>query len=85
MSRSINLSAAGPFLRYLEQWYAALPAADLATIVGGRPERVAVFSIDMINGFCNEGPWRGRGCGRSFSRWWRSLRGPMPWGCGSLC
>jgi nicotinamidase-related amidase len=59
MSRSINLSSAEPFLRYLEEWYAALPVADLATIVGGRPERVAVFSIDMINGFCNEGPLAG--------------------------
>lgn len=59
MSPSINLSAAEPFLRYLEAWYAALPAADLAAIVGEHPERVAVCSIDMIDGFCNQGPLAG--------------------------
>ncbi len=59
MSRSISLSAAEPFLRYLEAWYAALPAADLAGIVGAHPERVAVCSIDMIDGFCTEGPLAG--------------------------
>jgi nicotinamidase-related amidase len=60
MTRSINLSAtAAPFLRYLDSWYANLPAADLAAIVGEAPERVAVFSIDMINGFCKEGPLAG--------------------------
>ena len=59
MSRSISLRAAEPFLRYLEAWYAALPAADLAEIVGAHPERVAVCSIDMIDGFCTEGPLAG--------------------------
>ncbi len=59
MNRSINLSAAEPFLRYLEEWYAGLPVVELATIVAEHPERVAVFSIDMINGFCNEGPLAG--------------------------
>ncbi len=59
MSRSISLRAAEPFLRYLEAWYAALPAADLAEIVGPHPERVAVCSIDMIDGFCTEGPLAG--------------------------
>ncbi len=59
MSRSISLRAAEPFLRYLEAWYTALPAADLAEIVGAHPERVAVCSIDMIDGFCTEGPLAG--------------------------
>lgn len=60
MARSVNLSeASAPFLRYLEQWYAALPAAELAAIVGDTPERVAVLSVDMINGFCKEGPLSG--------------------------
>lgn len=48
-----------PFLSYLEAWYSALPEVDLAAIVGSNPERVAVFSIDMINGFCKEGPLAG--------------------------
>jgi nicotinamidase-related amidase len=50
---------AAPFLDYLEQWYRTLPAADLATLIGDQPERVALFSIDMINGFCKEGPLAG--------------------------
>lgn len=48
-----------PFLDYLEAWYANLPQVDLATIVGNTPERVALCSIDMINGFCKEGPLAG--------------------------
>jgi nicotinamidase-related amidase len=50
---------AGPFLAYLEEWSAGLPTLALADLVADRPERVAVFSIDMINGFCNEGPLAG--------------------------
>lgn len=60
MPRTLNLvEQSAPFLRYLEGWYAGLPAASLQALVGDRPERVAVFSIDMINGFCKEGPLAG--------------------------
>ncbi|HMQ31376.1 MAG TPA: isochorismatase family cysteine hydrolase [Chloroflexaceae bacterium] len=60
MTRRIELAqAAAPFLRYLEGWYAALPDAAMAAIVGDQPERVAVLSVDMINGFCKEGPLSG--------------------------
>jgi nicotinamidase-related amidase len=60
MTRSLNLAiTAAPFLRYLDSWYTRLAPADLAAIVGDAPERVAVFSIDMINGFCKEGPLAG--------------------------
>jgi nicotinamidase-related amidase len=60
MTRSLNLSTtAAPFLSYLDSWYASLPDADLAAIIGGSPERVAIFSIDMINGFCKQGPLAG--------------------------
>lgn len=60
MSRSLNLvEQSAPFLRYLEDWYAGLPAASLQAIVGDTPERIAIFSIDMINGFCKEGPLAG--------------------------
>lgn len=47
---------ARPFLDYLDSWYGNLPEASLAEIVGDAPEQVALFSIDMINGFCREGP-----------------------------
>jgi nicotinamidase-related amidase len=60
MSQSPTLAEqSAPFLAYLEQWYRALPTADLAAIVGEQPERVALLSIDMINGFCKEGPLAG--------------------------
>jgi nicotinamidase-related amidase len=60
MPRTIDLSTgAAPFLRYLEEWYAGLPDLELAAIVGDAPGRVAVISVDMINGFCKEGPLSG--------------------------
>ena len=60
MPRTMRLTApAAPFLAYLETWYAALPSLDLAPLVGNRPERVALFSVDMINGFCKAGPLSG--------------------------
>jgi len=60
MRPSIKLStAAAPFLSYLDAWYAALPALELEALVGEHPERVAMLSIDMINGFCKQGPLSG--------------------------
>jgi nicotinamidase-related amidase len=64
MTRSLNLSQqSAPFIGYLEQWYSSLPNTALQDIVGNTPERVAVFSIDMINGFCKEGPLAGQRVG----------------------
>lgn len=45
-----------PFLRYLEDWYASLPTMPLSDVIAGAPGRVALISVDIINGFCNEGP-----------------------------
>lgn len=60
MTQSSNLvERSAPFLHYLEQWHANLADQELAAIVGNQPERVAVFSIDMINGFCKSGPLAG--------------------------
>ena len=54
---SLNLAErATPFLDYLEAWYQNLPTIDLAATVGHQPERLLFCSIDMINGFCSEGP-----------------------------
>ncbi|MEN9935909.1 MAG: hypothetical protein RLZZ387_2488 [Chloroflexota bacterium] len=53
----MNLAeTARPFLAYLDEWYDALPDLPLAKVIGAEPERVAVISIDVINGFCVEGP-----------------------------
>ncbi len=47
---------AAPFLAYLEAWHARLPQRQLADFIAGEPERVALISIDVINGFCVQGP-----------------------------
>ncbi|HEY1012856.1 MAG TPA: isochorismatase family cysteine hydrolase [Herpetosiphonaceae bacterium] len=45
-----------PFLRHLDEWQSNLPALSLDAVIGGAPERVAVACVDIINGFCTEGP-----------------------------
>ncbi len=44
-----------PFLDYVVEWKEGLPPKPLAEIVGGGAEKVAVISVDVINGFCYEG------------------------------
>ena len=57
MSTQINLlDNTRPFLAYLEEWYNRLEALPLSELVADRPERVAVLSVDVINGFCSSGP-----------------------------
>jgi nicotinamidase-related amidase len=60
MTRTIDLQRNGPaFLQYLEAWYRDLPDVALSSLIGAAPERVALWSIDMINGFCSSGPLAG--------------------------
>jgi nicotinamidase-related amidase len=42
------------FLDWLSEWYANLQPITLADVVG-EPPRVAVCTVDMLNGFCYEG------------------------------
>lgn len=44
------------FLRYLDDWYATLPTLPLDDVIGAAPDRVAVACVDVIVGFCTEGP-----------------------------
>jgi nicotinamidase-related amidase len=53
-----------PFLAYLEAWYEGLEARSLAELIGDQPERVAIISIDVINGFCVAGPLASSRVGR---------------------
>ncbi len=53
-----------PFLAYLEDWYGNLPVLSLDELIGGEPERVAMISIDVINGFCKTGPLASERVGR---------------------
>ena len=43
------------FNHFLEQWLAGLPSPTLQEIAE-MPEHVAIVSVDVINGFCYEGP-----------------------------
>ncbi len=46
---------AQPFLEYLDDWQDQLPALTIAQAIP-EPERTAIVSVDIINGFCYEGP-----------------------------
>jgi len=50
------LAKSRPFLDYVVTWYNSLPTLPVADVVRGQPEKVAVVSVDVINGFCYEGP-----------------------------
>ncbi len=45
-----------PFLKYVVEWKNGLQARPMAEVVNHHPEKVAVISVDVINGFCYEGP-----------------------------
>lgn len=48
-----------PFLRWLDGWYDSLPSASLRDeLIGaaGGAENVAVMVVDLLVGFCSEGP-----------------------------
>jgi len=65
MATRINLlDHARPFLAYLEEWYNGLEELPLREVVASEPERVALISIDVINGFCKSGPLASERVGR---------------------
>jgi len=44
-----------PFLEWVAQWEANLPTVELEAVVS-EPARVALVSVDLVKGFCYEGP-----------------------------
>ncbi len=44
-----------PFLEYLLDWESKLPVLKLADVCAA-PDKTAILSVDVINGFCYEGP-----------------------------
>jgi nicotinamidase-related amidase len=44
------------FLQYLETWHSNLESLDANALIDGKPERIAVTCVDLLVGFCNEGP-----------------------------
>jgi nicotinamidase-related amidase len=45
-----------PFLSYVLDWHNNLKPIQMDAVVANHPERVAVFAVDVTNGFCSEGP-----------------------------
>ena len=53
----MNLAqTSGGFLEYLDDWYAKLPSVTMDSVIGDAPDTVAVACVDVIVGFCTEGP-----------------------------
>jgi len=49
-----NLQLKIEFLNYLENWQNNLPSLKLTEVLV-EPEKAAIISIDLVNGFCNSG------------------------------
>ncbi len=49
------IDASRPFLGYVDQWSRGLPRLAIDQAFAS-PGQVAIVSVDVINGFCNEGP-----------------------------
>jgi nicotinamidase-related amidase len=49
------VEARHPFLEHLAKWFATLPASNLAALLHN-PSQTAIVSVDVVNGFCYEGP-----------------------------
>lgn len=58
MDELIDQSETGAFLSFLEGWMDNLKDWD-GTDIFSRPQNTAIFSVDMIKGFCNFGPLSG--------------------------
>ncbi len=43
------------FLNYLDRWFIGLPVVEIDRLLE-EPSRVAILSVDVINGFCASGP-----------------------------
>ncbi|MBC8162017.1 MAG: cysteine hydrolase [Roseiflexaceae bacterium] len=64
MSTISLMERSRPFLSYLDDWYAGLKPIALQNVLGGEPDRVALISVDVINGFCKSGPLASARVGR---------------------
>jgi len=56
MNLETFISNSKPFLQWALDWKETLPTVSITDVVGDHPERVAVLSVDIVNGFCYEGP-----------------------------
>ncbi len=47
--------SSAPFLDYVQGWFDELRPVSLDELIGGQPERVGIFCVDVVVGFCQEG------------------------------
>jgi nicotinamidase-related amidase len=59
MSDKDFTQASAPFLTWLAKWEAGLKPVPLTDLVAGEPAHVAVMCVDLVVGFCYEGPLSG--------------------------
>ena len=66
MSKESLAPASQPFLDWLERWLENLSPLALRGVIAeaGGSENVAVYSVDVINGFCHSGPLASERVGR---------------------
>ncbi len=55
MKADLLLSDSRPFLEWVVGWYDGLPSVPVGSVVRD-PARTAILAIDVLNGFCYEGP-----------------------------
>jgi nicotinamidase-related amidase len=55
VTETIAFQDSQPFLEYLAGFQAGMPTIAIEAIIKD-PQRVAIVSVDVINGFCHEGP-----------------------------
>ncbi len=56
MDANTLIEQSRPFLNYMVDWKENLKPLPINELVNGQPDNVAVISVDVINGFCYEGP-----------------------------
>ena len=55
MLRQRLTESSAAFLDHLQTWYEGLEPSSLDEVIGNRPERIGIFCVDVIVGFCKEG------------------------------
>lgn len=52
------INSSRPFLEWLVNWYHSRPSLEFNKVIeeAGGPEKVAVLAVDVVTGFCRQGP-----------------------------
>ncbi len=60
------INSSRPFLEWLVNWHHGRPVLELSQVIegAGGPEKVAVLAVDVVTGFCRQGPLASERVGR---------------------